>query len=143
MKLNLEPWDYSGPMVYNESMRKHIKENGKGISDIDFVVDEESPKFSIDMNILHVPSGKVNGYSACLDLDRNLRVFDGFGGPAVEDDKEDFLVMYESDFVPAEAFRSFNDERLDKILEKGRSENLKPKEIRMLVEEGYGEYEKA
>jgi len=97
MKLNTEPWNYYGPMAYNQEMKSYIEKNGKKPSELEFVADEKYPKHSEAVNILHVPSGKVNGYEVYFEKSGRMRAFNGLGMPPVDCDLDEFLVVYTTD----------------------------------------------
>ena len=137
MKLNTDPWDYSGPMAYNEEMRDYIEKNGKPLSSLEFIVDDKYPRYSRDIHILHVPSGKVNAYAVYFDTKKNLRAFDGFGAPVVDYVPEEIIAVYKSDFHPNGPYRSFDDERLDEAINKMREDGVDRNKIPGLLKIEY------
>lgn len=134
--LNLEPWDYMGPMGYNDELAEKIKKEGKKIDVSELKVDEKYPEYSVSLMVLHLPSNKVNNYEIYGDYaTKKLRAFDGFGMPTVDEPMDNFMYLYHDETrVGSDSSFHPNDKYLDDALKKARSEKVELKEIMKILE---------
>ncbi len=139
--LNLERWNYAGPMGFNDELAEKIRKEGKQIKISELTVDKECPKFSVSLYVLHVPTNKVNNYEIYAEYETGkLRAFDGFGMPPVSEPIEDFMFIYEekkrtgsdSSFHPDEKY-------LDKTLKDAREEGKSLNEVDIILKNKWEE----
>ncbi len=117
--LNIENWNYYGPMAYNEDVKKFIEENGKKIETNGFNEKDKDlkyPKFSKSMTLLHVPSGKISSYDSYVEYEgEKLLIFDGFAFPTVDYNQDEILFIFSEDInkdnIKTET-TSFNNEEI-------------------------------
>lgn len=99
MFLNIKEEDYLGPMAYNNKLAEYINKNGKLASEeLPLIQDIKNPIWCKDINILHVPSNKVNLYSCYCDFEtKKITIFNGFFQKEIEDPLENIKWVYSSE----------------------------------------------
>jgi len=98
MKLNTDKKDYLGPMAYNNELADYIRKNGKLASEeLPLELDKNERIWGKDIEILHIPSNKVNAYSCYCNLGTNkITIFNGFYQEPIEEDLKNIKWIYSS-----------------------------------------------
>lgn len=94
MKVNI---DEMGPWYFNNELKSKIELNGVSGEIIADADPNHIGWWSKDLLVLHIPTGKVNGYSTYYDLQRKqplLTIFNGWFQEPLQHPLSEFKYIY-------------------------------------------------